>query len=1046
MNKQAPLLEGLTAEQKEAVIHAPEGKFRIAAGAGSGKTEVLTRRIVGMLKIGVAPKNLVAITYTQKAAAEMKNRLVERRKVSPAILRDMKVSTFHAFLGDFIKQDPFGAGIDRSDSVVPENDRQLILAELKEKFARLHGEEIINGPESLGATIAAKLINDFPAALSKIRRFLLKPGEFYKLSRHIFKQRQDSISSIEKHTLEWLFRFYTYFLEDLRNKNLLDFDEILIRGRSLVSDMLNAGERPAQNIFLIDEFQDNNPDQLNIIRMFAEHNNGHITVVGDEKQSIYRFQGADISTFRNFDSDKDVILTDNFRSYAEIISLADRFLEPGTEASHLSVPQNARRQESPRRPPVVCLTSQDQMTDAEICNQLTDFIDQMVTSGLTIIDRQSRESRPVRFGDIAIILSSVKSLPREFEDCLATRRIPYLLSGGLSFYARSEIEEILAFLRLLLQPNDDYAVTKILTGPLYGLKDSELSALALSGRNEKTSLLLHILSINESELPDPAKEFRRLFVFLKARSVRPGLLDLCHSLLEQAGFYEYAASQHDELKKRRMLNNLGKFLSIVRSFEQKGIFTSLRDFLNYIEKVLLSGIDEDEAGLGLEEGDAIKILTIHKSKGLEFPIVFCPFLKARKYRVKSKIYFDRQYGLMVPDPEEKGRKGFSRSLNEYVAQDQLASEKEDRRKLYVAFTRAEDLLIICGSEKNSLFEEKENSKSAPEPLAEIRNILEKDADLGECTPLENWPQILQKWLGYGEIMQQQTILPAVDKPDPKQISTELEHLITFLQKPVESKSNASVTNEIYSLQDLQLYRNCPRKYFFTSQHVSSFAQKPTNLSAISGTLFHETVRIFHDRSGHHLQSETEKSRLAEVIISDLCPLFGDDGLLVKNRVLQLFASYIASELSSLAPWQIEAEVNMKFMAPAGPFFLRGFADRVDKSPTEVKIIDFKTRSYSIEAHSSYADQLALYMIAATRGVLGDFGCLNFASCHIAYVSEQETRLVELSPDLLNFEQKAVETIEKIRNDTTWLPTSAKACENCGFAVFCHPSQKQITST
>ncbi len=229
-----------------------------------------------------------------------------------------------------------------------------------------------------------------------------------------------------------------------------------------------------------------------------------------------------------------------------------------------------------------------------------------------------------------------------------------------------------------------------------------------------------------------------------------------------------------------MLNNLGKFLSIVRSFEQKGIFTSLRDFLNYIEKVLLSGIDEDEAGLGLEEGDAIKILTIHKSKGLEFPIVFCPFLKARKYRVKSKIYFDRQYGLMVSDPEQKGRKGFSQSLNEYVAQDQLASEKEDRRKLYVAFTRAEDLLVICGSERNSLFDEKDNSKSAPEPLAEIRNILEKDAELGECLPLQSWPQILQKWLDYGEIIQQQTSLKAASQADAEQISTVLEHLITFL--------------------------------------------------------------------------------------------------------------------------------------------------------------------------------------------------------------------------------------------------------------------------
>jgi ATP-dependent exoDNAse (exonuclease V) beta subunit len=1039
------LLEGLTEDQKKAVFAPPQGWLRIAAGAGSGKTEVLTRRIMGMLASGVNPEELVAITYTQKAAAEMKSRLVERRKLPPYLLRDMRVSTFHAFIGDFIKQDPFGAGIDRSDAVISENDRQLILAELKEKFAELHGTEIISGPESLGAGAAARLIKEFPDALGKIRRFLLKPAEFYNLTRSRFKKRGAEVTQLEKNTLEWLFRFSTYFIEELQNRSLLDFDEILIKGRSLVKDMVENGDKPAQKVFLIDEFQDNNPDQLEIVKLFAGQNEGHITVVGDEKQSIYRFQGADVSTFRNFASNDDIILVDNFRSYSEIIELADSYLQIGGDTGKLTVPQVAFRGNSPRKPPVVCLTTPDAMTDEEVCNQMTDFIKEIVDSGMSIFDRKTNEERCIKYGDIAIILGSVKSLPSDFEDALAMRQIPYVMSGGFSFYARSEIEEIMSFLKLLVQPDDDYSVTKILTGPLYGLKDSEIAGLALAGRNEKTSLLPHILAQKDSLLPQAAIEFRKLFLYLKNRSSRPGLLELCHTILEQAGFYEFAAVQKSELKRRRMENNLNKFLAIVRNFEQNGIFTSLRDFLNHIEKVLLSGIDEDEAGLGLEEGDAIKILTIHKSKGLEFPIVFCPFLKARHYKADAKIYFDPQNGLMVADPEQKNRKGFTETLLKHVEEDRLAAESEDRRKLYVAFTRAEDLLVVSGEESRSVLSEENESKSVAEPLAEIKSIIESKPDLGLCKTLSDWPKVLEKWLEHGTRQEPEAKSDSILQTDLNEIKSQLGNMTDFLAQTPTGKAEEKPVEDIFSLQDLGLYNNCPRKYFFTSRHINSFSEKQVSYSGLAGTIFHETARIFHEKSGHELHSIVEKVRLADVIISDLCELHEEDGKLVKAKVHRLFRTYLESELSSRKPWQLEAEVNIKFSTPTAPFFLRGFADRVEKEGAEVRIIDFKTRSYLPEVHEKYSDQLALYMIAATRGVLGETGKLNFASAYIAYLDEAKLRLVELNPDLIAFEKYAIETVEKIRNDKTWLPNPETDCESCGFAVLCHQSSQTKSS-
>ncbi|NLF98396.1 MAG: ATP-dependent helicase [Candidatus Riflebacteria bacterium] len=1034
-NSENPLILGLTEEQSKAVTWPGKGRLRIAAGAGSGKTEVLTRRIAGLLDSGIRADELVAITYTQKAAAEMKARLVERRKLDPALLRDMEVSTFHAFLSRVLRQDPFGAGLDRSDTVIAENNRQLIMRELVDKFAEMFGERIIDSPQGLGANVAMKLINEFPAALGKVRRYLLKPGDFYQLAKNLIAARSVEAATLEKNCLEWLFHFYNCYLEELKRRGLLDFDEILIRSRDLIKDMRKAGSLPDHRVFLIDEFQDNNPDQLDIVNLFCRDRESHITVVGDEKQSIYRFQGANIETFRNFDSDQDIILSDNFRSYREILTLADKFLELGGNTGRMSAPQTAQRGVSPRKHPVNCLLHPQDASDSEVCAELAEMICNMAGSGMRITDRKAGIDRALRYGDIAIIVSSISNLPRQFEDALAIRQIPYIMSGGFSFYARSEIEEILAFLRLLVQPEDDHAVIKILSGPLYGLNDNQLAEFAMAGRNEKTALLPHLLAQTPELLPLRARQLRELFVLLKERATRPGLLDLCHFILEQAGFYEYAAAQSSELKRRRMENNLAKFLGIVRNFEQNGIFTSLRDFLSYIERILTSDIDEDEAGLGLEEGDALKIMTIHKSKGLEFPVVICPFLKRRHYRATTRIYFDREYGLMVNDPSQPGRKGAPPILEKYLDEDRQASEDEDRRKLYVAFTRAEDILIVTGSEELSLPPEKENSPA--EPLHEVRRLIEENPELGLCNALPEWRCLLDHWLAYGRNEVEAVAVEASPPPDPGELESSIRHISAFLSQIPTTRIQESSSQEIFSLQDIRLFKTCPRRYLFTSRHVTSFHERQPSFYGTLGTLVHECIRLYHAQGGHLSENpDLDRNRVLG-ILDTLIPCYGEAGREAAIIARGIVLTYTASPLGKSEPWQIEAEVNVKFEGNGRPFFVRGFADRVDRSDNEVSIIDFKTRKYSAEAHAGYSDQLALYRIAASRGVLGELGCLSFSRSFIAYLTYDDVKVVEIEPDLPSFEADIEATVAAIRNETVWRPVSGSACEDCGFSVLCH---------
>ncbi|HQB83762.1 MAG TPA: UvrD-helicase domain-containing protein, partial [Candidatus Rifleibacterium sp.] len=209
------LIAGLTDEQQQAVLASASGKMRISAGAGSGKTEVLTRRIAALLEQGIRPDEIVAITYTTKAAAEMKARLVDKRRIHPSKLREMEVATFHSFISRFLRQDPFGAGLDRSDAVIAENNRQLVIAELVDSFAEKFGDRIIEGPEALGAAVAMKLVREFPGALSRIRRYLLKPAEFYGLAREIFKAGRPLPPSLRKERLNGCFAFMSAILKSL---------------------------------------------------------------------------------------------------------------------------------------------------------------------------------------------------------------------------------------------------------------------------------------------------------------------------------------------------------------------------------------------------------------------------------------------------------------------------------------------------------------------------------------------------------------------------------------------------------------------------------------------------------------------------------------------------------------------------------------------------------------------------------------------------------------------------------------------------------------
>lgn len=1039
------LLTGLTPSQQEAVKAEGKGNLRISAGAGSGKTEVLTRRIVSLFEQGIKPDEVVAITYTTKAAAEMKERLIEKRHLPSEKLRKMEISTFHAFLKSFIGEDPFGAGLDRNTEVISTIEKKILINKLVEHFAEVYGNEMMSEETGLGAENANKLVEEFGNALLAIRKYILGPAEFYRLSKEIIKNR-DNATQLEINTLEWLYKFYTCYIEELNKRNMLDFDEILIRSGKLIKEMRESGNQPKRKVFLIDEFQDNNKDQFNIVKDFCVGiKNSHICVVGDEKQSIYSFQGADVSTFRDFKADKDIALKDNFRSYSEIIALSDAYLELGGDVGKLFVKQTANRGNSPEPPAVACLLHEFKAPQGPLYTEIVRLIHKMVKSKMPINSRKDKKMRPCEYGDIAIILPSLKGIPREFEQELVKLNIPYVLSSGLGFYGKSEVKEILSFLTLLVTPEDDHSLVKLLTGPLYGLNDSEVAKIFTEGRFEGVNMLPHILAKNESELPKNAIDFRKLFVKLKEIAGKSSLLELCYTILEQAGFNEYVASQDSELKQRRIGNNLQKFLSAVRNFEQNSIYTSIRDFLTYVDSILEEG-DEEEAGLGFDDKNVLKIMTIHKSKGLEYPVVICPHIESHKVTLKDCIYFNREMGLIVNEPKNSVnlKKTNSAIFEQYKNGVKLDEDAENRRKLYVAFTRAENKLLIIGAIPPAKKDEEPQGA-----VVDVVNLLNNHPEWGKVYPFEDRNELIDEWLKpseceeYKKTLEDMSLAEQSEEQNTETVSkvpeltNQIQAVTSFLRnmENTPDKLKSTKVENLFSMQDLSLFNACPRKYYLSNANIKNFSKNKKNPAAIGGTLVHETIRLYHTYKYHSISDKKEAYNKTINILEKLVRSYGEEGKKCMLKASKILKQYVNSELGSTAPWQTEAEVNVKF---DGGFFIRGFADRVDKFENgEIRIVDYKTREYSKEAHERYKRQLTLYMIAVRRGVLGEANCLNFARAYIAYMTPNSLELVEIEPDELNFETEANTIVNKIRTENRWEPQITDKCNMCSYAVLCN---------
>ena len=591
------LLTGLNKEQQQAVQHT-EGPLLILAGAGSGKTKVLTVRIAHLLAQGVNPYEILAITFTNKAAKEMKSRV---EGLVGDVANRIWLSTFHSFCAKFLRfeLDNF-LGYNSNFTIYDTSDSQAVIK------AALKALNLDDKYYPVGAMIGA---------ISDAKNKLLFASDFRKQARDFYQQKVADV--------------YEYYERELRKNNALDFDDLLLVAVKLLQSNEAVLDKYSKRFryVMIDEYQDTNHAQYLLAKLLASHWK-NIAVVGDADQSIYAWRGADIQNILDFEKDypncTSIKLEQNYRSTKIILDAANAVIE-----NNEGRPKKNLWTDKTEGAKIQHFTAQSEHEEAA-------FI------GDTIAKKHDIHGVP--YGDMAILYRT-NAQSRVLEEALIKRALPYTMVGGTKFYDRKEIKDVLAYLRVLYNPFDDLSLLRIINVPKRSIGATTVAKLQDYARANGTSLFmtltqLHLLDTIKGKTKEKLEEFGILIFTLVAEMEDKTVLDILESILDRTGYLAQLEESTDPQDQARA-ENIGELLSVAKDFQDTNPTGTVEDFLEQV--ALVNDVDSFE-----QEESKVTLMTLHAAKGLEFPIVFLGGLE--------EGLFPHSRTLMNPEEIEEERR------------------------------------------------------------------------------------------------------------------------------------------------------------------------------------------------------------------------------------------------------------------------------------------------------------------------------------------------------------------------------------------------------
>ena len=620
-------LDTLNPAQREAV-EKTEGPVLILAGAGSGKTRVLTTRIGHLIEDkGVQPANILAITFTNKAANEMRERVEETLESDAS---DMWISTFHSCCVRILRKDINRIGYNRSFVIYDSADQVTLV---KDCLKELNLNDKVFEPKMIISTI------------SGAKDKLYDPKQFKAM--HMNDNRMSKIADV-----------YALYQDRLKRNSALDFDDLIFKTVELLKSDKEVLDyyRNRFKYIMVDEYQDTSKAQYELIKILAkEHQN--ICVVGDDDQSIYGWRGADIRNILEFEKDYDdvhvVKLEQNYRSTQIILDAANTVISNNIERKRKRLWSEKKDGEL-----IKIQVAQDEIEES-------DFVADMIAK----ISREQNRS----YKDFAVLYRA-NAQSRSVEDALNRSQIPYNIYGGTKFYERKEIKDLIAYLRVIQNPQDDISIKRIINVPRRGIGLRTIEKIEDRASLKQESIYSVLIDIEtNSEISTKARNSISEFVdnvigtLRTMREVYP-VSKLIEKVIESIDYYGYIDELYkgDKEEAEERKDNVKEFISVAMEFEQN---SEEKDLETFLTGVALTSESSEE-----EEIDKVSLMTIHTSKGLEFPVVFIVGMEDGLFPIAIAV-------SAMSDSEIE----------------------EERRLCYVGITRAKEILYLTLTQKRTLY-------------------------------------------------------------------------------------------------------------------------------------------------------------------------------------------------------------------------------------------------------------------------------------------------------------------------------------------------------
>lgn len=1157
-----------TEEQQKAIL-CNDCDLTVAAGAGSGKTWVLTQKYMELLKSGLSPEDIVVITFTDKAAAEMKQRIsgavnnqlmaveseggidqiIQWRKYRKGVETGV-ISTIHGFCSRLLKENPLAAWVDPEFSVLDEVKANLLLEEaistaIEEDLAgdRVSGpmvqevsilqltegikgiypkllEQEVDLTQLLEQTMAvlqhreAQLeliiqeldekvmdliylkdeVNKKTATYNKLinlmdkwpqwRELLIENARLRKTDDYflnqVIKPLRNPISNaaaavkeanamvgevLKKYENNFCSDKYINWIEAIthllnrvhqlyeQNKFIdgqLDFMDLQLKTIHMLRN--NGKVRKKYNekfkVLMVDEFQDTNLAQKKLIELLLKGGNTRLMVVGDEKQSIYRFRGADVAVFRDVESEIDerggekASLSINFRTQAPIIQFINYCFAKIMDEAYQPLAAN-RNQGTEKQ--LAQLIINEYSADSSVSREhmllneatvLAQRIKEMTVKKeklvLELDEKDKKEKyKEVRYGDITVLLSTMSNI-HIYELALQREGIPFYILGSRGFFQRQEIIDLSNALKITLDRWDQGALLGVLRSPMFGISDETLFHLSYQGE----SVLHNFYNENLTELPISTEQLNKIE---KARNLINDwqqektyltLYKLLESILDQT---EYLSILLAGFGGSQAYGNVQKLLQLSKKFDLDPTL-SLWDFIKYLSEMKDRGKTESQAQVETENSNTVKLMTVHQSKGLEFPIVFIPDL-GREFILDNDMFmYNKQLGLGVKlySGEELGLgDGLYREIREI---ENKMTVEEEKRKLYVALTRARDYLVLMGSYRQT-------------KKGHIPSLTDK------------------KWLSWFQTIFKQQLTDKLSKivdsdetwevgvlynPKFKQLEVDLsDHImdvggkdsIDLTEKPMligGLGSDGANQLPVLSVTALLDYYSCARKFYFSrllqlpaAFHKPSNKQQTTNWSNTElGTFVHKVLQLLPCNASY----EDLKQLLADTASASGYAEFPPE-------TMQWTKNFIEDPLYSQLASVKEDYRELPFRLQLGDYYgVTGVIDRLVNTHQGTFLLDYKTNK--IEQHNIsklidyYTPQLKVYCLVA-QNLLGWSNLKNY----LVFLQYKPIEVSFSQEELREFQYKLTSTLkwlneEKRIKEDFKQTTNREQCIVCTYNHLC----------